>query len=59
METMISHKIRSHAVELRAIVDRVMSAEDVERAIRSINAIIAESERVEGLEGAVLKPEAR
>ncbi|WP_449246478.1 hypothetical protein [Desulfarculus baarsii] len=56
---MISHKIRSHAVELRAIVDRVMSAEDVERAIRSINAIIAESERVEGLEGAVLKPEAR
>lgn len=56
---MISEEIRKHAMELRAIVGRVMSAEDVEQAGRSINGLIAEAERVEGLEDAVLKPEAQ
>lgn len=56
---MISEEIRKHAMELRTIVGRVMSADDVEQAVRSINGLLAEAERVEGLEGAVLKPEAK
>ena len=47
---MISTKIISQAAELKVLVSRVMSQEDRERAVRCCNGIMAEAERVAGLE---------
>ena len=53
---MISAKIISQAAELKALVSRVMSQEDLERAMHCCNGILAEAERVAGLERETLRP---
>lgn len=51
---MMSRKIIAQAMELKCLIQRSMSADDVERATRHCNGIIAEAERVAGLENEVV-----
>jgi hypothetical protein len=52
----ISTKIISQAAELKVLVRRTMSQEDRESAVRCCNGILAEAERVAGLERETLRP---
>ena len=54
---MIAKEIRQQAMEVKALVQKSMSAEAVERATDSLNAILAEAERVAGLEAVAQMPE--
>lgn len=46
----VSRKVTGAALELKALIQRGMSAEDMEQATRLCNAILRESERVAELE---------
>ena len=52
---MISAKIIRQAAELKVLVSRTMSQEDRESAVRCCNGIMAEAERVAGLEQETLR----
>lgn len=52
---MMSQEITAYAVELKSLIQRSMSAKDLEQATRCCNGIIAEAEIVAGLEGQALK----
>jgi hypothetical protein len=52
---MMSKKIERQAQELKCIIQRSMSIKDLETATGLINGILAETERVEGLEKAVIQ----
>lgn len=55
---MIAEKIERQAMELKALIQRSMGQEDLVRATRACNAILAEAERVRGLEQAAEIPPA-
>ncbi len=54
---MIAEKIVRQTLELKIMVQRSMSSDEAERATGSLNAILAEAERVRGLEQAAILPE--
>jgi hypothetical protein len=47
---MISKKIELRVVELKALIQKSMSPEAIEEATWALNGILAETERVAGLE---------
>lgn len=54
---MIAEKIIRQATELKALVAAGLEGREAERGIHACNALLAEAERVAGLELVVTRPE--
>ena len=53
---MISKKIERRVVDLKALIQKSMSPEAIEQATSALNGILAETERVAGLESMAQVP---
>lgn len=54
---MIAEKIVRQAIELKTLVAAGLQGQEAERGIQACNALLAEAERVAGLEAVVIRPE--
>lgn len=54
---MIAEKIIRQATELKTLVAAGLQGQEAERGIKACNALLAEAERVAGLELVVTRPE--